>query len=313
MPCWHCQRPPPSSGKSRFDQPPAATTTCGARYAAAPARTSTPSPDRLEPRFLLGDDLDAVPLADRAQRRDAVGGAQKSRLDLEQRALAPAELGELAAQVGRLEPAHLGAALSRVRVERGQVVVGGPVAHGEVADGEVELAPRLGLDAPPLRHGLDGQAAVVRVEVRRANLPRGPVRGRDRIRHRAPVDHERPPPPPRRLDGRAEPEHAAAYHDRDRTESWSSLPRCVGDLRRPLLAFAGRDELLGGDPNDLSISPDHEGYAGALVLEYCCFCCPPDCLVDWPAVRERAANTIRNATSHDWPPDAPAPREPRHG
>ena len=31
MPCWHCQRLPPSSGKRRFDQPPAATPSAGGR------------------------------------------------------------------------------------------------------------------------------------------------------------------------------------------------------------------------------------------------------------------------------------------
>src|SRR4030095_4095911 len=156
------------SGKSRFDQPPAATTTCGARYAAVPARTSTPLPagssrascsvtiltprrSASAPSRRLGEDRAAVPLADRAQRRDAVRGAQEARLDLEQRALAPAELGELAAKIGRLETADFGASLARVRIERRQVVIRRAVAHGEVADGEIELAPRLGLDAPPLR------------------------------------------------------------------------------------------------------------------------------------------------------------------
>ena len=122
--------------------------------------------------------------ASAAQRGHAVRGAEKARLLLEERALAAAELRELPAQVVRVEPADLRAAPAGIGFERVEMGVGWAVAHVQVSDGDVELLARLGLDPPPARHGLEGEAAVVRVEVRGPNLPRGAVRGRDRIRHR---------------------------------------------------------------------------------------------------------------------------------
>jgi len=76
MPCWHCQRARPSSGKSRFDQPPVATTILWrAVRRGARAHLDAPPLDSM-PAFPLGDELDGRFFGEGPKGRHAVRGAQ---------------------------------------------------------------------------------------------------------------------------------------------------------------------------------------------------------------------------------------------
>ncbi len=164
-------------------------------------------------RLPLGGELDARLLAEGPEGGHAIRGAEKACLFLEERALPRAELWELPPEVGGLEPADLGAGAPGIALELLEVRIRPAVAHVQVAHGDVELAARLDLDAPPARHGLERQARVVGVEVGRADLSRGAVGGGDRIRHDAPIHHQRPSPSTRAREGRAEAEYTSADHD----------------------------------------------------------------------------------------------------
>ena len=170
-------------------------------------------------------ELHARPLGKPAQGGYAVGGAQKARLLLEEAASPRAKLRVLTAQVGRVEPADLGPAASGVDREVLEVGVGGSVAHAQVAVGHVELRPRLGFDLSPRGHGLEGEARVVRVEIRGADLPRGAEGGGDGIRHHPPVHHQRLAPPSARLEGGAQAEDSAPTTIRSKLESVMPSPQ----------------------------------------------------------------------------------------